>query len=401
MAPPVIEFRRTTTMRFSVKNFGLAAFGIGLAAIGFVLLDSSSHGAARAPAMSMPAMPVPVVPVVQRTVPVYLDFVGTTEAIRSITLEAEVTGYLDSQVVPDGADVHQDQLIYQIDPRSYQAALDQATAQTRHDAAALEYARVTDSRNDTLTKEGWVARETFDQTASALHEAQATLAADAAAIETAKLNLGWTEIRAPFAGRLGRSQVHEGSLITVAGTPLNTLVQLDPIYATFNPSETDLALLGKFQAGKTIPGEVTVPDDGDKRYEGKLTFLNNTVDGSTGTIVARATIANPDHTLLPGEFVHVRLHVADRPDTLLVPQVALGSSQFGKYVYVAADGKAEQRLVTTGATYGNFVVVAKGVSGHDAVIIGNLQKIAPGAPVRPIMARPPLFSAVSSDSDSG
>jgi membrane fusion protein, multidrug efflux system len=349
-----------------------------------VLLDSSSHGAAPATAMNMPAMPVPVVSVVRRTVPVYLDFVGTTEAIRTVTLEAQVTGYLDSQAVPDGADVRQGQLVYQIDPRSYQAALDQATAQVRGAAAAYAYAQASDRRNTTLNKQGWVSNDTFDQSTSSFRQAQATLAADAASVETASLNLGWTEIRAPFAGRLGRSLVHEGTLINAAGTQLNTLVQLDPIYATFNPSETDLALLGKCRAGETIPAEVTVPDDGGKRYKGRLTFLNNTVDGSTGTIVARATIANPDHTLLPGEFVHVRLLVADQPDTLLVPQVAVGSNQFGKYVYVAEHGKAVQRMVSIGATYGDLVVTNKGVTAHDAVIVGNLQKIAPGAPVRPV-----------------
>jgi membrane fusion protein, multidrug efflux system len=368
-------------MGFSAKNLGLAALGVALATTGIVLLDSSSHGAQPAPVVNMPAMPVQVVPVVQRTVPVYLDFVGTTEAIRSITLEAQVTGYLDSQAVPDGADVRQGELVYQIDPRNYQAALDQATAQARRDAAAYAYAQANDRRNTTLNKQGWVSNDTFDQSTSSFRQTQATLAADAAAIEAAKLNLGWTEIRAPFAGRFGRSLVHEGTLISAAGTQLNTLVQLDPIYATFNPSETDLALLGRYRTGTTIPAEVTVPDDGGKRYKGQLTFLNNTVDGSTGTIVARATIANPDHTLLPGEFVHVHLLVADQPDTLLVPQVALGSSQFGKYVYVAEQGKAVQRMVSIGATYGDLVVINKGVTAHDAVIVGNLQKIAPGAPV--------------------
>ncbi len=371
-------------MRFSVKNLGLAAFSVALTATVFVLLDGSSHGAAPAKAVITPATPVPVVPVVQRTVPVYLDFVGTTEAIRSITLEAQVTGYLESQAVPDGADVRQGQLVYQIDPRSYQAAVDQVTAQARRDSAAYAYAQASDRRNTRLNKDGWVSNDTFDQSNSSFHQSEATLAADAAAIETAKLNLGWTEIRASFAGRLGRSVVHEGTLISAAGTQLNTLVQLDPIYATFNPSETDLALLADYRAGKTIPAEVTVPDDGGKQYKGQLTFLNNTVDGSTGTIVARATIANPDNTLLPGEFIHVRLRVADRPDTLLVPQVALGSSQFGKHVYVAEQGKVVQRLVSIGATYGDLVVINGGVTAHDAVIVGNLQKIAPGAPVRPV-----------------
>lgn len=384
-------------MSFYVKNLGLVAFGAALVATGFVLLDSSSHGAARAPAVDTPAMPVPVVSVIQRTVPVYLDFVGTTEAIRSITLEAQVTGYLDSQGAPDGTDVRQGQLLYQIDPRNYQAALDRATAQARRDAAAYAYAQANDRRNTTLNKQGWVSNDSFDQSTSSFRQSQATLAADAAAIETARLNLGWTEIRASFAGRLGRSLVHEGTLISAAGTQLNTLVQLDPIYATFNPSETDLALLSKYRAGQTIPAEVTVPDDGGKRYKGRLTFLNNTVDGSTGTIVARATIANPDHTLLPGEFVHVRLLVADRPDTLLVPQVALGSSQFGKYVFVAEHGRAVQRMVSIGATYGDLVIINKGVTAHDAVLVGNLQKIAPGAPVRPVTGHAEARNVTSPD----
>jgi membrane fusion protein, multidrug efflux system len=384
-------------MRFSVKNLGLAAFGVALAATGSVLLDSSSHGAAPTPAAIMPAMPAPVAPVVQRTVPVYLDFIGTTEAIRSITAEAQVTGYLDSQVVPDGADVSQGQLIYQIDPRNYQAALDQATAQAHRDTAALAYAQANSRRNTTLNQQGWVSNDTFDQSTSSFRQAQATLGADAAAIQTARLNLGWTEIRAPFAGRLGRSLVHEGTLISAAGTQLNTLVQLDPIYVTFNPSETGLSLLAKYHAGTTIPAEVTCPDDGGKRYKGQLTFLNNTVEGSTGTIVARATIANPDHTLLPGEFVHVRLLVADRPDTLLVPQVALGSNQFGKYVYVAEHGKAVERNVSIGATYGDLVVINKGVTAHDVVIVGNLQKIAPGAPVQPVTGQAESRTTTSPD----
>jgi multidrug efflux system membrane fusion protein len=382
-ASPVIDPWRTKLMSFSLRNIGLGTGAVALVAVGVALLASSNHGDARAPAASPPPMPVPVAAVDQRTVPVYLDFVATTEAIRNITLEAKVTGYLASQPVGDGADVSQGQLLYQIDPRDYQAALDQAAAQARRDVAAHDYARVSQRRTAVLSKDGWATQDAFDQTTSTLDQSQATLAADAAAVETARLNLGYTEITAPFAGRIGRSLVHEGTLINASGTQLNTLVQLDPIYVTFNPSETNLDRLGEYRA-KTIPAEVTMPDQDGKRYEGTVTFLDNTVDRNTGTIVARATIANPDHSLLPGEFVHVRLHVDDRPDTLLVPQVALGSSQLGKYVYVADNGKAQQRMVSIGATYGDRIVITKGVTVGDAVIVGNLQKIGPGAPVRPI-----------------
>jgi multidrug efflux system membrane fusion protein len=376
-------------MRISATAAGFAVTAVAAAAIGFVLLADAGHGApsggAARPAAHGGGMPVPVVSVTKRTVPVYLDYVGTTEAIRNVTLQAKVTGYLAEQAAEDGADVKPGQLLYQIDPRDYRAALNQVKAQAQRDAAAFDYSRLSQGRNATLSKDGWVTKDTFDQTTSTLHQSEATLAADAAAIQSAELNLGYTEICAPFAGRLGRSQVHEGTLISAAGTDLNTLVQLDPIYATFNPSETDLAAIEKSRSTGTVPVDVQTSDDVRRSFKGTLTFLDNVVDRTTGTITARATIDNPDHSLLPGEFVHVRVHVADQPNALLVPQVALGSSQLGKFLYlVGSDGKVEQRLVSTGATYGGLVVIDKGVKEGDKVIIGNLQKIVAGVPVQPL-----------------
>jgi len=376
-------------MRISATAAGFAVTAVAAAGIGFVLLADAGHGAPNAgaarPVAQGGGMPVPVVSVIKRTVPVYLDYVGTTEAIRSVTLQAKVTGYLAQQAVEDGADVKPGQLLYQIDPRDYRAALNQVKAQGQRDAAAFDYSRVSQGRNAALSKDGWVTKDTFDQTTSTLHQSEATLAADAAAIQTAELNLGYTEICAPFGGRLGRSQVHEGALISAAGTELNTLVQLDPIYATFNPSETDLAAIEKSRAKGTIPVGVQTSDDAQRSFRGTLTFLDNVVDRSTGTITARATIDNPDHSLLPGEFVHVRVHVADQPNALLVPQVALGSSQLGKFLYlVGSDGKVEQRFVSPGAIYGGLVVVDKGVKEGDRVIVGDLQKIAAGVPVQPL-----------------
>src|SRR5258708_9085118 len=201
-----------------------------------------------------------------------------------------------------------------------------------------------------LSNDGWVEKDTRDQTTSNFHQSEATLAADAAAIQTAELKLGYTEIRAPFAGRLSKSLVHEGALINAAGTQLNTLVELDPIYATFSRSESELAAITKSRSKGQVPVEVQVANDPDQRFSGTLSFLDNVVDRGTGTITARATISNPDRTLLPGEFVHVRVHVADQLGALLVPHVALGSSQLGRYVSVVVqDGKAERRVVLSGA----------------------------------------------------
>jgi multidrug efflux system membrane fusion protein len=371
-------------MRVSTTSAGFAASAIAAAAIGIVLFGVSGHGAPNAGAAPQAAMPVPVVPVIARTVPVWVDYVGTTEAIRSVTLQAQVTGYLAARGAPDGADVKEGELLYKIDPRDYQAALNQIKAQTRRDSAAYDYSLVSQHRNSVLSKDGWVAKDTSDQTTSTLNQSEATLAADAAAIQTAELKLGYTEIRAPFAGRISKSQVHEGALINATGTQLNTLVELDPIYATFNPSEAELAAITKARSKGPVPIEVRVADDPSQRFSGTLSFLDNVVDRGTGTITARATISNPDLTLLPGQFVHVRVHVADQAGALLVPQVALGSSQLGRFVYIVGkDGKAEQRIVSPGASQGSLVVLDKGVTEGDQVIVGDLQKIAAGAPVQP------------------
>lgn len=367
-------------------TYGLAAAAaLALAAALVGLLPR--YGTTDTPPAAPPALPVPVTPVVAKTVPIYLTYVGTTDAIRSVTLQAQVTGYLLRQLVPDGSDVSKGELLYQIDPRSYQAALDQAKAQEQKDAAALQYAQENHRRNDVMSKTGDVSVDVLQQSASLERQDSAALAMDRAAIETAQLNLGYTEIRAPFAGRLSLSLVHEGALISVAGTQINTLVQLDPIYATFNPPDSDLPQIQKYAARGAVEAEVIVGDGDAPRYRGRLTFLDNSIGRGTGTITARATIDNPDRTLLPGQFIRVRLHLGDEPNALLVPQVAVGSSQLGKFVYVVgADDRVEQRYVTLGADYDPLVVVSKGVAKGDSVIVGNLLKLGPGMPVKPMPA---------------
>jgi multidrug efflux system membrane fusion protein len=182
--------------------------------------------------------------------------------------------------------------------------------------------------------------------------------------------------------------VFEGSLISVAGATLNTLVQLDPIYVSFNPAEADLDAITHEQARAPIETAVSV-DGGKPTHVGPLTFIDNQVSQSTGTILLRATIANPDHGLLPGQYVTARLHLGDRKDALLVPQSAVGSTQIGRTLLIVGEGdKVEERIVKLGDSDGDMIIVTDGLKPGDRVITGQLQKLRPGAPVEPTAEKP-------------
>jgi multidrug efflux system membrane fusion protein len=350
----------------------------------FTLRESGPATASAAAPSGPPAMPVPVTTVELRTLPVYLDYAARTESIREVSLQAKVTGYIQSQPTADGADVKDGDLLYKIDDRDYRAALDQAKAQAQRDDAALTYARSNFKRGDDLVKTGFLAKDNYDQRASTLGQSEASVAQDGATVHTAEINLAYTEIRAPFSGRLGRNRAPVGTLVGGSGLTLNTLVQLDPIYVTFNPSERELATIETAREAGPVTTEISLPDDSKVHYSGMLTFIDNAVDRATGTITARATVANPKFTLLPGQYVRIRVHVRDEPNAMLVPQIAIGSSQLGKYVFVvSADGKAEQKLVTLGPAEGDKIAVT-GLATDDKVITGNLQKIGPGSPVQPL-----------------
>jgi multidrug efflux system membrane fusion protein len=369
-----------------MKTWKVALGGVlAVAAMGVVYTFTRPDMKSQAAAPQTQAMPVPVANVEKKTIPIYLDYSARTESIRNVALQAKIAGYVQDQPVADGADVEAGTLLYQIDPRDYGAALDQAKAQLQRDTAALEYAKILSQRGNELGKSGALAKDTIDQRNSDVQQGQATIASDRAAVKQAENNLAYTEIRAPFAGRVGRNKAPVGTLINGAGTTLNTIVQLDPIYVTFNPSETELGQIQQAKKSGAVGVEITLPTESQAGHRGELTFIDNSVDPSTGTITARATIHNKDFKLLPGQYVRARVMIREQPDTLMVPQVAVGSSQLGKYLYVIGNGsKVEMRQVTLGPVDGEKVAVLDGIQANDKVITGNLQKIGPGMPVQPL-----------------
>jgi multidrug efflux system membrane fusion protein len=362
----------------------LIVAGAGLFVLTHEPIQKKGDGEARAAAPAF-VMPAPVSRVVKKNIPVTLDYSARTESLQNVTLQAKVAGYLMRQVAADGADVKAGDLLYQIDPRDFQAALDQARAQAQRSSAALDYARVNLDRGSQLAKTGFLAKDSFDLRTSTLNQAEAAVAADKASVRAAQLNLDYAEIRAPFSGRLGRNQAAIGTMVSVGGTTLNTLVQLDPIYVTFNPSETDLVAIDEARRAGPVKAEISLSGESPSRHVGQLSFLNNVVDQGTGTITARALFDNHDLSLLPGQYVRIKLHLRDDPDALMVPQAALGSGQLGRYLFVVGkDNVVEQRIVSLGAAYQGLVAIEKGVAEGDQVIDGNLQKIGPGMPVKPM-----------------
>jgi len=370
-----------TTGKLTKGALALTVIGAGSLALIFASGAKWGQGEAHTAAPAF-VMPVPVSSVVKMTIPVTLEYSARTESQQNVTLQTKVSGYLMQQVAADGSDVKAGDLLYRIDPRDYQATLDQVKAQAQRESAALDYARANLDRGGKLEKTGFLTKDTYDQRRSAMEQGEAALAAARANVRAAELNLEYTEIRAPFSGRIGRNQAAIGTMVGIGGTVLNTLVQLDPIYVTFNPSEADFAAIETARKAGTVKAEIFVT--GQAPRQGKLSFLNNVVDQATGTITARALIDNHDYSLLPGQYVRIKLHLRDDPDALMVPQEALGSSQLGKYLYVVGkDNVVEQRMVSLGETHQSMISIKTGVAEGDRIIVGNLQKIGPGMPVSP------------------
>ncbi len=344
-----------------------------------------------------PAPPPPTVTVekvVLKTVPVYLKYVATTQSIRTVDIRARVEGFLEERRFVEGADVNEGDVIFVIEKAPYEAELEMSLAQLAQDKASLSFAKDQVKRYKPLAEQDFVTQESLEDYVTKAREAAAMVKADLAKIKQNRLNLGYCTMYSPLNGRIGRTLVNVGNLVGAGqDTKLATIVQLDPLYVYFSPSEKDLRLILKYRQEKDIPVDIILSDGTTHPHPGKVDFIDNTADPQANTINMRAVIPNPEKALLPGIYVQAKLFLCDVPNTPLITEKAIAEDQTGMYVYVVGkDNKVEKRQIKAGFLYKHRKIIRKGLKAGDRVITEGLQMVRPGMVVTPKEADAPSTS---------
>jgi len=355
-----------------------ACRGVVLAALALAAACSREH----APPKAAPA-PVTVVTATTRDMPVLVSAPGSVEAINSVAVKSLVDGQLLEARVRDGADVTAGELLFRIDPRPAQAALQQALSAQAKDQAALEQARSQVKRYQDIAAKGYLSADQMEQYRTNLQAAIASVKVDEANVAAAKVTLSYTDIHAPISGRIGRILIQSGNVVKANDTnPLVTINQIEPIYVSFSlPS----ALLGRVQLaqkGGALAAQASVIGV-DKPVEGKVAFIDNAVDTATGTVKLRAEFGNDGHVLWPGQLVSVSLTLGHDANAVVVPQQVVQNGPDGAYVFVVrADHTAEQRAVTVARVVAGEAVVDKGLAAGETVVLDGQSRVEDKAPLQ-------------------
>lgn len=342
---------------------------------------SSAPPAGGPPGGAMPPMPVTVLKAEPRKVPVVIEAVGTLEGLREVEVRARVGGTLQQQLYREGEPVAAGAPLFRIERAPFEIAVDAARAAVAQAEARAEQARRETGRLAGLVADRAISQREADDAASNAKTAEAALLAARAQLRDAQLNQGYTEVTAPIAGVAQRAQRSVGSLVspTADGGLLTTVVQVDPIRVRFALSEDELA---QVRQGKGRTVRLLGADGQPAPQVGRLDFAGSVVDPRLGTVPMRAEIANPGGQWLPGQFVRAQI-VTGEQDAFLVPQAAVQSGDQGRFVWVMADGKAVPKPVQVGPWQGKDWVIRAGLAAGDQVIVDNLIKLRPGAPVQP------------------
>lgn len=371
-----------------VRKSGVVIVGVVLvvAAAGYVFFDQVLRDKARAAVGPSGPVGVPVTVAIAeaRDVPVFIRGLGTVQAYKTVSVKTRVDGQIVKVEFHEGQDVKEGDLLFQIDPRPYQAALDRAVAAKQRDEAQLEGAQLDLERYAKLIGPGFQSKQSYDQQKATVDGLKAAIAGDQAAIDTAKLNLVYADIRSPIDGRSGQRLVDLGNLVqTSQNTTLVSITQIKPIFVNFTVPQYANHNLRKSQAKEALTAYAYSADDTYKLAEGTVTLVDNQIDSATGTLRLKATYENANEQLWPGEFVSVRLQLSTRKDAITVPQQAVMQGASGPYGYVVkADNTVERRALEVAATQDGIAVITKGVSIGEKIVADGQYRLTDGARVR-------------------
>jgi multidrug efflux system membrane fusion protein len=353
-----------------------------------------SDGArANAPAAQAPqAVPVSVAVVEQRNVDIWDEFSGRLEAVERVEVRSRVAGAVQSVHFREGALVKQGDLLITIDPDPYQAEVDRAKAQLAATESRVLLTKSDVERGEALSGSRVISQRELDQRVNARSEAEANVKGARAALQSAQLNLDYTQVRAPVAGRVGKLEITVGNLVAAGpGAPvLTSLVSVNPIYASFNADEQVVTRALKTLADESLIGQVErIPvrmtlATGDETFDGKMQLIDNQVDARSGTVRVRASFDNPQGRLIPGQFARLRMSQPKAEPALMVNDRAIGTDQNKKFVLVVSpENKAEYREVSLGPIVDTLRVVSGGLKSGERIVVNGLQRVRPGAVVAP------------------
>jgi multidrug efflux system membrane fusion protein len=328
-------------------------------------------------------VPVTVATVERKTMPSQLHAIGSVQPFSTVSIKARIGGALTAVHFREGQDVRKGDLLFTIDPRPLRAALTEAQANKARDIARLKQAEEEERRWSYMVQHGVGSQERYGQAQADAAALRAAVAADEAAIQTATLNVEYSEIRSPIDGRTGGLILHEGNLVKANDDNAMVVInQVRPVYVDFSVPEKDLAEIRRRTAAGTLDVHAIIPGQEDHEVTGALNFIDNTVDRTTGTIRLRAVFDNQDQRLWPGQFVNVNLTLTQHPNSLVVPSQAIQTGQDGQYVFVVRKDKTAERLrVVVGESVDGQTVISKGLRGGETVITDGQLRLLPGSKV--------------------
>jgi multidrug efflux system membrane fusion protein len=356
-------------------------FGLLLGITAALPACSASDAQAPNTGSSQPAVPVTVDRVVEKEMPLDVNVVGTVEAFSTVAVRAQVTGELKDVNFKQGDDVQAGQVLFTLDRRPLEAALNQAEANLARDTAQAANAKVIAQRMEDLVERGVGTREQRDTARTTAAALDAVVGANRAAVENARVQLQYATIRAPIAGRTGALMVHAGNLVRANDQlPLVVINQVSPIYVSFSVPEALLPELRRYMAMRELEVEALPPNEEIAPAAGRITFVDNQVDQTTGTIRIKATFPNSNRRLWPGQFVNVRVRLATDPRAVVVPSVAVQAGPEGQYVYVVkGDQTVEMRPVEVARTAGRETILTQGVKAGETVVVDGQLRLVPGS----------------------